>query len=103
MSIRTLSQKIETLRNCLPCEVKKKDRLKASNGGELVFHDQQKNKNYQNNKKLFPPSTNHKENGFSKEAQQNVQRNLIRVLRLDDDFVDCHFGDGKCVTFAFTA
>ena len=74
----------------------KQDRLKAANGGELVFHVQQKNKNYQNNKKLLPPSTNHKENGFSKEAQQNVQRNLIRVSRLDDDFVDCHFGDGKC-------
>ena len=33
----------------------------AANGGELVFHDQQKNKNYQNKKKLFPPSTNQKE------------------------------------------
>ena len=31
---------------------------KAANGGELVFYVQQKNKNYQNNKKLFPPSTN---------------------------------------------
>ena len=40
MSIRTLSQKIGTLRNCLPCAI---------------------NKNYQNNKKLFPPSTNQKE------------------------------------------
>jgi len=39
----------------------KVDRLKAANGGELVFHVQQKNKNYQNNKKLFPPSTNQNE------------------------------------------
>ena len=39
----------------------KEDRLKATNGGELVFHDHQKNKNYQNNKKLFPSSTNQKE------------------------------------------
>ena len=47
------------LRNCLPCVVKKKkDRLKVANGGDLVF---KKNKNYQNNKKLFPPSTNQKE------------------------------------------
>ena len=39
----------------------KVDRLKAANGGELVFHDQQKNKNYQKNKKLFPSSINQKE------------------------------------------
>ena len=39
----------------------KEDILKAANGGELVFHDQQKTKNYHNNKKLFPPSTNKKE------------------------------------------
>ena len=61
MSIRTLSQKIGTLRSCLPYAFKKRDRLKAANGGEPVFHVQQKNKNYQNNKKLFPPSTNQKE------------------------------------------
>ena len=39
----------------------KEDRLKTTNEGELVFHVQQKNKNYQNNKKLFSPSTNQKE------------------------------------------
>ena len=33
----------------------------------------------------------------------SLQRNLISVSRLDDDSIDCHFGDGKCVTFAFTA
>ena len=26
----------------------------------------------------------------------SLQRNLISVLRLDDDSIDCHFGDGKC-------
>ena len=26
----------------------------------------------------------------------SLQRNLISVSRLDDDFIDCHFGDGKC-------
>ena len=41
--------------------IQEEDRLKATNGGEPVFHVQQKNKNYQNNKKLFPPSTNQKE------------------------------------------
>ena len=25
-----------------------------------------------------------------------MQRNLISVSRLDDDFIDCHFGDDKC-------
>ena len=39
----------------------KQDRLKAGNEGELVLHVQLKNKNHQNNKKLFPPSTNQKE------------------------------------------
>jgi len=41
--------------------IQEEDRLKATNGGGLVFHVQQKNKNYQNNKKLFPPKTNQKE------------------------------------------
>ena len=26
----------------------------------------------------------------------SLQRNLTSVSRLDDDFIDCHFGDGKC-------
>ena len=26
----------------------------------------------------------------------SLQRNLISVARLDDDSIDCHFGDGKC-------
>ena len=26
----------------------------------------------------------------------SLQRSLISVSILDDDFIDCHFGDGKC-------
>ena len=26
----------------------------------------------------------------------SLQRNLISVSRLDDDSINCHFGDGKC-------
>ena len=26
----------------------------------------------------------------------SLRRNLISVLKLDDDRIDCHFGDGKC-------
>ena len=26
----------------------------------------------------------------------SLQRNLISVSKLDDDSIDCHFGDGKC-------
>ena len=60
----------------------KVDRLKAANGDELVFHVQQKNKNYQNNKK------------FSHLVQ--IRRNMISVSQSDDDSIDCRFGDGKC-------
>ena len=56
--------------------------LKAANGGELVFHVQQKNKNYQNNKKLFPPSTNQKE--------------YDKCVTIRWWPIDCHFGDSKC-------
>ena len=31
---------------------------------------------------------------FSHRVQ--IRRNLISVSRLDDDSIDCHFGDGKC-------
>ena len=62
MSIRTISQKIGTLRSYFTICIEVEERLKAANGGEHVFHVQHKNKNYQNNKKLFPPSTNQKEN-----------------------------------------
>ena len=74
---------------------KKYDRLRAANGGELVFHVQQKNKNNQNNKKFF--------------HLVQIRRNSISVSRSDDDSIDCHFGDGKskiqfnkeCVGLAF--
>ena len=26
----------------------------------------------------------------------SLRRNLISVSKLDDDGIDCHFGDGKC-------
>ena len=42
--------------------IQEEDRLKATNGGESVFHVQQKNKNYQNNKKTF--STQYKSEGI---------------------------------------
>ena len=55
--------------------VQEEDRLRVANGGELVFQVQQKKKNYQNNKRPFPPSKNQKQSGPSKPPQHNVQRN----------------------------
>ena len=54
--------------------VQEEDRVRAVNGGELVFQVQQKKKNYQNNKRPFPPSKNQKESGPSKPPQQNIQK-----------------------------
>jgi hypothetical protein len=55
--------------------VQEEDRLRATNGGELVFQVQHKKKNYRNNKRPFPPSKNQKESGPSKPPQHNIQRN----------------------------
>jgi len=56
--------------------VQEEDWLKQDNGGELAFYVQHKKKNYQNNKRHFPPSKNQKESGPSKPPQHNNLKNL---------------------------
>jgi len=55
--------------------VQEEDRLKHSNGGQLVFNVQHKKKNFQNNKNYqnkrpFPPGRNQSESGPSNAPQQ---------------------------------
>ena len=59
----------------------KVDRLKAANGDELVFHVQQKNKNYQNNKKLFLPSTNQMEYDKMPPHMRMLLRNANELMQ----------------------
>ena len=83
MSIRTLIQKIGTLRNCLPCAIKR---------GYIYRR---------------PPMEVRLSSMFSRKTRTirtirnffqlaQIRRNLISVSWSDDDSIDCHFGDGKC-------
>jgi len=61
--------------------VQEEDRLKHSNGGQLVFNVQHKKKNFQNNKnnrnkRPFPPGRNQSESGPSNAPQQKDWSNF---------------------------
>jgi len=69
--------------------VQEEDRLRNANGGELVFAVQQKKKNYQNNKRPFPPNKNQKQSGPSKPPQRNVQKNWENFPVEKDQCLEC--------------
>ena len=69
--------------------VQEEDWLKQANGGELAFYVQHKKKNYQNNKRHFPPSKNQKESGPSKPPQHNNQKNWENFPVEKDQCLQC--------------
>jgi len=70
------------LRNCLPCAVK--NRIDSRLPMEVSLSS------------MFSRKTRtiRTIRNFSHLVQ--IRRNLIIVLRSDDDSIDCYFGDGKC-------
>ena len=89
MSIITPFQKNWDIEKLIAMCVQEEDRLRAANGGELVFQVQQKKKNYQNNKRHFPPSKNQKESGPSKPPQHNIQKNWENFPVEKDQCLEC--------------
>ena len=82
MSIRTLCQKIGTLRNCLPCAVKNRIDSRPPMEVSLSSMFSRKTRTIRTIRK------------FSNLVQ--IRRNMISVSQSDDDSIDCRFGDGKC-------
>ena len=82
MSIRTLSQKIEMLRNYLPCAIKNKIDSRPPMEVSLSSMFSRKTRTIRTIR------------NFSHLVQ--IRRNMISVSQSDDDSIDCRFGDGKC-------